>query len=423
MSDGKNWVRIPTCTKLSKLIIHLLRESYYYGDLAAESAYYTSEDLKVAARVFLDQNLMPVIEFMKAAWKKCSVEALAELTTHEILHILLRHQPKCDIDFIADDLAINENLVSMVKFDKEFGYVSVNYKRLGFPPNLTSAQYKKLLEKNRQVSRKPDKDNQTGGQGSGEGEKDKQKSKGKKSSSANVPVTFEVNVDGSFDTVTFTVDKVHHKIDKAIEYKLANLIQKAFSRSCGSIPGNMQAIISEWLSLKAQVPWQSVLRNFHGNTIKISKKYTWGRRNKRVPWQNPGSRNIYQGRGAVLFDCSGSMSDKAYSESAAETYKMSQIAPLRVFWFDTKVHDSVELNKYSDKKLLSTRKGYGGTDFRPVIKEALKHKPDFIVIFTDAWGPWPEKIPNNVPLLVVMFGNGKEKVPDYAKIVYEKGNI
>jgi predicted metal-dependent peptidase len=95
---------------------------------------------------------------------------------------------------------------------------------------------------------------------------------------------------------------------------------------------------------------------------------------------------------------------------------------------DAAVHASTEVRSPAD--MMALARGGGGTDMRIGIKAAAeeKHRPDVIVLITDAETPWPTKaeMPKRSRLVVCVVGRSKwsyDNMPDYIKkhAVYVNG--
>ena len=67
-------------------------------------------------------------------------------------------------------------------------------------------------------------------------------------------------------------------------------------------------------------------------------------------------------------------------------------------------------------------KGGGGTDMRVGIAAAasLKERPDYLVILTDGYTPWPETAPRHMRVIIGLVGKYKtspDSCPSWATVI------
>jgi len=405
--------RIKNSKRLTDIIKYLLAEQPLLGELAVEARYYLHHKNKAKwlAKVWIAKDLVPEITFSRYAWLSCSDEVTRTLLCHEIWHVLLQHTVQQTRDRmrmnIAQDLAINENLLEMEPLRSVKG-VPVTPSLFGLPKNLTWVQYLQYVPE---------------GAGRG-GEDDEDDGEWEEVDPDDIEAGEDYTVrlkNGKEVTVRVSDSLPSEPMTLEQRAKVREIVQRAYKRMAGNIPGNLVQFFSDWFSA-GEVPWQRVLAQFVSNSIRSYRYTTWDKRNRKLPWVVPGRRTMYKAKGVVANDVSGSMSDENYRDAVGEVCSMLRRTEVELVGmaFDTEVKGVVELRTVEDvKENWGRREGYGGTDFRPVLEQAREYRPAFTVIFTDAEGPWPEKSPG-YPLLVVFFGDRKEQVPGYGKVVYTK---
>lgn len=186
------------------------------------------------------------------------------------------------------------------------------------------------------------------------------------------------------------------KLRQSIQQRVAQAAQSA--RMAGKVPGALEGMINEILDPK--VPWTDVLRDYMMCQVKDDE--SWSRRNRRFAGIYLPSRYSEKlDRVIVVGDSSGSMfSDEDLGKMAAEinsVFEMTQPREMRLIWADTKV-TSDETFEAGDCVLIKP-KGGGGTDMRVPLKYVEQYDPDFVILITDGYTPWPDSTP--YPLIVV----------------------
>jgi len=108
---------------------------------------------------------------------------------------------------------------------------------------------------------------------------------------------------------------------------------------------------------------------------------------------------------AIAVDCSGSVSDKEFSQAVTEITKIvTALKPksISLIQFD---HGILSINKVTNLHELSAIKftGKGGTDVEPVIQWASQNKPTVMLVFTD--GHFHNKVATVIPWIWLVYNN------------------
>lgn len=180
------------------------------------------------------------------------------------------------------------------------------------------------------------------------------------------------------------------------------------ARMRGTLPGSMLEALGSILAPK--IPWEEMLRNLV-QVVCGRDDYTWKRPSRRglvVDLYLPSG--IDQSIQCIGFgsDTSQSMPDKDCAKAVQAVVSAGEAVKIRKFvWAegDAAVQRVLEFEGMFEPP--TDVKGRGGTDFRPIIEELLKHDPACIIYFTDLEGIFPEHQPT-VPMIWVTVGeNGQ----------------
>ncbi len=148
------------------------------------------------------------------------------------------------------------------------------------------------------------------------------------------------------------------------------------------------------------VDWRTALRTFVARAR--APVHTWSRPSRRFPsriGEIPGRsyqpRTVLRPTLLVAIDTSLSMSERELVEIARQLRPMSELAQLVIVECDAMIG-----RVYPFRGFITSMKGRGGTDLRPVFQPALlaRHGADGVVYFTDGQGPHPEHAPR-LPVL------------------------
>jgi predicted metal-dependent peptidase len=200
---------------------------------------------------------------------------------------------------------------------------------------------------------------------------------------------------------------------EAIRREVAGRILEAAKRR-GNVPGDLIRFAEAVLTPK--VPWETLLRALVSQALAPVRgpvHRTYAVLHRRTPFLGailPGGRDGLP-RIALVVDTSGSMGDRELEQALAEVRRiLALVGTLTVYSVDAAVQAVQTVRDARQVRL----KGGGGTDMRVGIEEALKGRPDLIVVYTDGHTPWPEKAP---PVPVVVVCTTDERTPPWAKRV------
>ena len=186
--------------------------------------------------------------------------------------------------------------------------------------------------------------------------------------------------------------------------------------------------------LKAQIPYQEVLREFMNENCVGNDLATYRRPNRRFMSivdhvYLPSAYSERIGDVCVEIDNSGSIGDDDLRDFMSEfKFICDTLRPhcVRVLYWDTEVvHTEVYRDEEVAQCIETTRPRYGGgTDVR-CVAQYLQEKniiPQVHIVFTDGYlyGGWGDKW--NAPLLWVIKGNRKD-IPTVGKYVYLKNEV
>lgn len=194
----------------------------------------------------------------------------------------------------------------------------------------------------------------------------------------------------------------------------------------GKHPGRVSANLQRWANsvLHPKIPWQRVLAGMiRGSIARVSgmADYSYSRPGRRqscfeefvTPCFVEPTPNV-----AIVIDTSGSMGEKELARALAETRGILRSAGaeegVKVIACDAAANAAQRV--YSEKQIKLF--GGGGTDMGEGIAAAnkLRPTPDFIVVLTDGYTPWPESPPPGSRVIVVLVADGV--APGWAQTVY-----
>ena len=208
-----------------------------------------------------------------------------------------------------------------------------------------------------------------------------------------------------------------------IRRQVAEKVKEQASRDPGSVGGSARVWAQETLA-PPKIPWQKKLRGYARNFRNYKKglsvpTYTRaGRKN----W-NPGKLlrpgyidpipNI-----AVLVDTSGSMGrdGPAILAEVQGCLKVGGGNGGTVLVCDAQMQGVKKVRRVSQMAFT----GGGGTDMRIGINAAatLRDRPEFLVILTDGYTPWPETPPPHMRVIIGLVGGCSiTRCPSWAKVV------
>ena len=364
--------------KVQKAIIHLLSgEGVFYASLIMQMQRRNAPDLPKDALAGISvENGRIILHVDPPRLESHSVEDVSRILEHECLHLVFEHIVRRGGNHpyvwnIASDLAINCLIKAM-----HVGCIPGQGPFADFPAKKTSEfYYAKLYDKFDM------KDVTFNADGS---------------------ITIKDSKTGKEVTVHPTGDHTKWKTGdgkeadsltrEVIKQAVAEAYQQA--KAQGRLPGGIAEIIEELLG-KEKVNWKRLLKQFVGNAVKSSSKYSWKRESKRFGDAQKGKVKDRMIDLAVAIDTSGSISKEEFQEFITEikgimcAYKTT----VTVIECDAEVQKVYQLRRHG--KVDTNFKGRGGTDFRPVFKwfEDKKKTPGLLVFFTDGEGAFPDPPP------------------------------
>lgn len=189
-----------------------------------------------------------------------------------------------------------------------------------------------------------------------------------------------------------------------------------YAKLQGKAPLGIERYVDE--ALKPKVNWKAVLRRFV--TKAIPSNYTYLKPNKNSP-ENiflPGVEKSQRVMGLIAIDTSGSISREELTQFISEIKWIARNYQIDIETIvcDAEVHSILRLRSQKDLEKLEL-KGGGGTDFTPVFDEANKRNPKFLIFFTDGYGTFPEKRPNYPVIWVVTERGAPERYFPFGRVI------
>lgn len=190
--------------------------------------------------------------------------------------------------------------------------------------------------------------------------------------------------------------------------RLAAAAQSA--RQAGKLSQSMQRWVDDLLA--PSLPWRALIARFFA--VNQRDDYSWRRPSRRegdaiLPRLSSEGLEV-----VAAIDTSGSISDEELREFVTEidALKGQVRAKVTLLACDNRldVHAPWEFEAWDAMQLPDNLDGGGGTDFRPVFDwvEDEGRRPDLLVYFTDAEGPFPKVAPHYPVIWLV---KGKTPVP------------
>ena len=158
------------------------------------------------------------------------------------------------------------------------------------------------------------------------------------------------------------------------------------TKSWGSIPGNMAALLTS--SLKAKINWRNIFAGFRASIISSKRMLTRMRPNRRTGFDNMGSVRRFDTKLLVAVDVSGSISTESlqYFYGVINSAFRYGFESIDVIQFDQGVRAVHSLKKViKDIAIL----GRGGTSFQEPVDYAHENGYDGLVMLTDGYAPEP----------------------------------
>lgn len=187
---------------------------------------------------------------------------------------------------------------------------------------------------------------------------------------------------------------------------------RAFAKGRGSVPGDLDEMITELLDPK--VRWDQVLQRFMENCSQDD--FSWQLPDRRFLYLDmylPGIESEGVDTFVVAVDTSGSTIRHIpeFLGNVSQIARVLKFQTLHVVYCDAKIQHVDEYTR-DDLPIRPGHYGGGGTDFRPVFNwiEENAVEPKGVVYLTDTEGPFPSA-PPSCPVLWVVPGDREVTVP------------
>lgn len=336
--------------------------------------------------------------------EQLSVQQLASVLIHEVDHLLRDHAGRCEQNGwkhehfnLAGDCEINDDLLR--EDAAELPEWVISPKTFGLPDGLLAEEYYKLIPASASsgagipgaVSLPGDETTQ----GQGKGHTCGSGAHGKKE-------------EHELGNPNAEQRGIGEKEGELVRKKVAEDVLEHAQKQPGSVPGGLLRWAEEILN--PQVPWEKELAGaIRGKWARAAgmSDYSFSRPNRRqsvmrdfiLPSLVDPTPNV-----AFCIDTSGSMQKEqlglALAEAKGVLLTLGGEERLTVISVDCMVHT---VEKVFDPKHIQLSGG-GGTDMGAGIREALRlrPKPDFIIVMTDGFTPWPHVAPSSAKVIVVL---------------------
>ena len=357
-----------------------------------------------------------------------SVQELATMWQHEILHTFLEHSERIGTrqfkDWnIACDCEINDDLLAEnAPFPRDYQpHLPGNYNLKN--GKLAEYYYEQIVEDQQESpegqSNKPNGSSDSGSSDSGNEKPEQQTNQHDGGSSMDGKPRSWVHGPESESGVPDISPGLQEVLKQGAAQKIEDHAQ-----SMGSVPAGILAKARERLA-PPKIPWQKELASaVRASVADIAGAFdfTYSRPNRRQgafsEFVMPATRRPIPDTGIVL-DTSGSMYGNDLDDALAETQGVIRALGgkgVRVLATDAQVHSRQKVTRASKIEVL----GGGGTDMRVGIEAARKLKPkiDLCLVITDGYTPWPDTAPQGMAVIVVLTRNGvRSRVPKWARVV------
>lgn len=203
------------------------------------------------------------------------------------------------------------------------------------------------------------------------------------------------------------------KVEEDIRGRVAQAATAA--RLAGNLPADLERIVGALLA--PQVDWREMLRRYM--TQRARNRMDWSRPNRRFPSLHlPTRRGTQTGEVGIIFDTSGSITDKIIRVVGSEAHAIAadiKAERIRVKYADacTRGEQVFEAGAPLDLKPV----GGGGTDMRVPLAEFANQSPlpAVVVLLSDGRTPWPAADPP-YPLVVCCTTDAKVPVGDVVRL-------
>ena len=376
------WEKLTPRERFTRCIIQLSKERPYFSHILYYFKFVEAKDLPLVTPIGVNED--GIVVYNPKFIKKVREEELKNILCHEVLHITFKHLERRGrrnpiIWNIVADLKVNETLA------KENIYIETGIyeiegilDRETIEKSTTEALYDKLMKAKKEGNFIPSISN-----GRSEYETlDKHiypEDEGKEIESRGKEIA--------------RIREQQRKID------WDKVIREAYVR--GKQHGKIPAGLERYLDglLQTRLPWRTLLQKYIVREIPVD--YTWERPHKRSFNLGYYLPSVKKERVDVVIaiDTSGSISDLEYRVFMSEVIGILSSFPIirgTMIQCDADIQQVTEINETTKYELLNgpiKRKGYGGTDFRPVFKWIRENRPNtkILIYLTDLFGTFPKK--------------------------------
>ena len=207
-------------------------------------------------------------------------------------------------------------------------------------------------------------------------------------------------IDGDGNKVDNLTEGEKEALRVQIEHTIENIAEE-IKKSQGTVPAEIDQLISGFVKPKPAFNYSKYIRNFVGNSTKFFIKSSKVKENQRFPGQpkivlKPLNKML------ILIDESGSVSENELYDFLNEIYHLQKKTDIEIRAFDTRVSEIV---KYKGNNEFP-RTQCGGTSFTAAVDYFNESKYQSCIIFTDGHAEEPPKC--NKRLLWVISSNGTE---------------
>ena len=340
------------------------------------------------------------------------IEAASHIV-HELLHILYRYHDRAKhmgiqegVDALVWNMAAD---IAMFSALDEGGWKFKHHltpSQFKFPKNLATEEYYRLLYKNiktpavTKMLKQYDKPQAYPGRGrSG-------------SCASGIPEPWET-------TQPKGEGALHREL---LCQTFAREVREAKAR--GDIPGNSILELAESITAPPKVSWRRLIGGAVRGALSAPGKvdYTRSHPSRRQQCTPDVLRPALVQpipKIAVVLDSSGSMSQTNLTDALIEIRGVLQAlgiaSPVSIIVCDSAVHAGVQsIWKVSQ----ITISGGGGTDMGVGLREAVRARPDLVIVATDGYTNWPRCNPCRCPAIVLLIGNDSASlhtVPKWAR--------
>lgn len=383
------------------------------------------------------------------------IEVVADVLRHEIWHLLRNHSHVAEkllgitaddkgrnqVFNIAADCEINDSGFDLERLKKASGVDVCHPDKFGLEKDkYVLHYYRKLMEQKDgqgqgDVELQVAMDNQAKAQGPGSGScgscASNAKSKAEKAVDEKIKNDAQQG-EGGEGKGTGNVKDISDGFneEEGVSEAEAEMIRRHVAKDIqqhlkdrGTVPGVASRFVDSILSPK--VHWTKELSGAVRTAVaEVSGRvdYTYKRPSRR---QSAYGRVIIPSmiqplpKVSIIVDTSGSMSSDDLIRCASEVKGVLTSVGSAWHGVDLYAVDAAVANKQKIKNIKELElKGGGGTDMRVGIREAMKDKPDIVIVMTDGYTPWPREKPKNVSKIVALLvGSSSDTTPQWMRSI------